>query len=179
MRSFGLSSTILKANSAFMCLLFCLQEGETGKEVMQEQEVSEAEISRVDSTAITNSFVQVDKGKPTLVAFNKSAFSEKQNFAESFPFTRGVKYSPDGLCVLTNSSDNHIRIFETTITSICDQELTPCLTMKEGELIYDFCWYPIMDSSQPVTCCLATTAQYQPIHLYDAYNGQIRASYRY
>ena len=57
--------------------------------------------------------------------------------------------------------------------------LTPCVSMKEGETVYDFCWYPKMDSAQPATCCMAVTAQYQPIHLYDAFDGHIRATYRY
>jgi hypothetical protein len=50
--------------------------------------------------------------------------------------------------------------------------------MKEAETVYDYQWYPLMDSSQPNTCCLATTSQYQPIHLYDAFDGHIRATYR-
>ncbi|TRY79750.1 hypothetical protein TCAL_09896 [Tigriopus californicus] len=93
--------------------------------------------------------------------------------------TRGCKFSPDGLCLLTNSEDNQLRIFETPNHSEdVPQELKPCFVMAEGELIYDFCWYPTMDSRNPDTCCFVSTAQYAPIHLYDAYDGHIRATYR-
>ena len=50
--------------------------------------------------------------------------------------------------------------------------------MKEGESVYDYHWYPLMNSTSPETCCLATTSQHQPIHLYDAFDGHIRATYR-
>ena len=50
--------------------------------------------------------------------------------------------------------------------------------MKEGESVYDYQWYPLMNSASPETCCLATTSQHQPIHLYDAFDGHIRATYR-
>ena len=51
--------------------------------------------------------------------------------------------------------------------------------MKEGESVYDYHWFPMMNSGSPETCCLATTSQHQPIHLYDAFDGHIRATYRY
>ena len=89
--------------------------------------------------------------------------------------TRGVKFSPDGLCLLSNAEDNRLRILETPAE---DAAWTPAVVMKEGELVYDFAWFPNMNSSDPSTCCLATTSQYQPIHLYDAYDGSIRGTYR-
>lgn len=97
--------------------------------------------------------------------------------------TRGCKWSPDGLCILTNSEDNRLRIFDlpspdTPPEDEGTRELQPAVVMKEGEMIYDYEWYPLMDSSQPETCCLVSTAQYQPIHLYDAFDGSIRATYR-
>ena len=49
----------------------------------------------------------------------------------------------------------------------------PVFTMTESGTIYDFAWYPKMNSGLPETCFLAATAQNQPIHLYDAYNGTI------
>eukprot|EP00095_Tigriopus_kingsejongensis_P008495 maker-scaffold18_size714446-snap-gene-6.28 protein:Tk08495 transcript:maker-scaffold18_size714446-snap-gene-6.28-mRNA-1 annotation:"hypothetical protein BRAFLDRAFT_277111" len=93
--------------------------------------------------------------------------------------TRGCQFSPDGLCLLTNCEDKKMRIFETPPASASEPvELKPCLIMSEGEIIYDLCWYPPMDSRHPDTCCFASTAQYAPIHLYDAYDGHIRATYR-
>ncbi len=58
-------------------------------------------------------------------------------------------------------------------------DFPPCLTMQEGEIVYDYTWFPLMDSTRPDLCCFAVTAQYQPIHLYDAFDGHLRASYRY
>ena len=55
---------------------------------------------------------------------------------------------------------------------------SPCLTMREGETVYDLSWFPGMTSADPETCCFAATAKDHPVHLYDAFDGHIRASYR-
>ncbi|XP_076234119.1 telomerase Cajal body protein 1 homolog isoform X2 [Calliopsis andreniformis] len=52
------------------------------------------------------------------------------------------------------------------------------LTIKEGGLIYDTCWYPFMNSWDPATCCFLSTSRESPIHLWDAFNGELRATYR-
>ncbi|CAK4659257.1 hypothetical protein LEN26_005519 [Aphanomyces euteiches] len=88
-------------------------------------------------------------------------------------FTKGVKVSPDGLCVLSNSDDNVMRLFEVEPSV---QEAT--LEMHEGGTVYDFQWYPYMNSDDPATCVFATTSHAHPIHLWDAYTGELRASYR-
>ncbi|XP_065829238.1 telomerase Cajal body protein 1-like [Oscarella lobularis] len=103
-------------------------------------------------------------------------------------FLKGCKWSPDGLCLMTCSNDSRIRLFnlpyqlhpsytkedsknETTASLDC------VLQMREPEGIYDYNWYPSMNSSCPETCCLICTSKDQPIHLWDAYNGSLRASY--
>jgi WD40 repeat protein len=97
-------------------------------------------------------------------------------------YTRGCKWSPDGLCILTLSDDNRLKIFDTPSHEVdsttAQVSLQAAVTMKEAETVYDFQWYPLMDSNKPETCCLATTSQYQPIHLYDAFDGHLRATYR-
>jgi WD40 repeat protein len=132
-------------------------------------------------------------------------FSESINFIKLNPafrpnllgqvsfesYTRGCKWSPDGLCILSLTDDNRLKIFDTpsyqtskqtTYQTLCQtsesDELHPAVTMKEAETVYDFQWFPLMDSSKPETSCLATTSQSQPIHLYDAFDGHIRATYR-
>ena len=35
----------------------------------------------------------------------------------------------------------------------------PCLTMREGETVYDLSWFPGMTSSDAETCCFAATAK--------------------
>jgi len=93
-------------------------------------------------------------------------------------YTRGCKWSPDGLCILTLSDDNRLKIFDTPSHEVDSGSLQAAVTMKEAETVYDFQWFPLMDSNKPETCCLATTSQYQPIHLYDAFDGHLRATYR-
>ena len=51
--------------------------------------------------------------------------------------------------------------------------------MREGETVYDLSWFPGMTSADPETCCFAATAKDHPVHLYDAFDGHIRASYRW
>jgi WD40 repeat protein len=95
-------------------------------------------------------------------------------------FTKGVKISPDGSCVLTNSEDNILRVFE-----LPDQQNTTpnsdwqsALQAKEGETVYDFCWYPLMNSSYPTSCCFISSSRDHPVHLWDAFTGELRATYR-
>ncbi|OQR83863.1 hypothetical protein ACHHYP_14198 [Achlya hypogyna] len=88
-------------------------------------------------------------------------------------FTRGIKVSPDGLCLLSNADDNTMRLFEVN-PSVTEA----ALEMPEGGTIYDFNWYPFMNSADPATCVFATTTHAHPIHLWDAYTGELRATYR-
>ena len=103
-------------------------------------------------------------------------------------YTRGCLFSPDGLCVLTYNEDNIIRLFDcpqdNEVADILksaneDVQWQPALSVPVAGPIYDVDWYPLMNSADPVTCCLAVTSQYQPVHLYDAYDGHLRATYRY
>ena len=104
-------------------------------------------------------------------------------------FTKGCKWSPDGLCILTCSDDHCLRIFDLPPEQEQEHDLSIDLVdrsvdlmasvkVQEGESIYDYQWYPLMDSSKPEVCCMATTSQHHPIHLHDAFDGHIRASYR-
>ena len=112
-------------------------------------------------------------------------------------FYKGVSFSPDGRCVLTTSDDRKLRLFEvpsfaatssSSITSTSSSTssspmykstiMQPVLTFSESETIYDTAWYPHMTSESPQTCVFASTSRNSPIHLFDAYTGAIRASYR-
>ncbi|XP_061367687.1 uncharacterized protein LOC133310727 [Gastrolobium bilobum] len=101
-------------------------------------------------------------------------------------FLKAVKWSPDGSCFLTTSDDNTLRIFtppssESDIpldASDDDDSFAANLVMSEGESIHDFCWYPYMSASDPVTNVFATTTRDHPIHLWDATSGQLRCTYR-
>ncbi|XP_067014446.2 telomerase Cajal body protein 1 [Anabrus simplex] len=102
-------------------------------------------------------------------------------------FTKGCKWAPDGTCILTNSDDNILRVFDLPRELHCQEtwtlgrtlpEMTPALKIRAGGQIYDYCWYPLMSSDDPLSCCLVSTSQHSPIHLWDAYTGAIRCTYR-
>ncbi|KAG2377728.1 hypothetical protein C9374_008813 [Naegleria lovaniensis] len=128
-------------------------------------------------------------------------------------YTKGVRWSPDGLCLLTNSNDNRIRLFElpqqfisninmnlksenmdatksesssstsnvqegTSSTTIeLDESWKPCLTVREGGCINDFCWHPCMNSSLGTNCNFLTASTKQPVHMWDAFNGSLLNSF--
>lgn len=100
-------------------------------------------------------------------------------------FLKGVKWAPDGSCLATNSDDHTLRIINLP-SQLCSypmnfddiSELKADLKMKESEIIYDFAWYPTMNSLNPNTCFIATTSKDTPVHLWDAYTGKLVASYR-
>ena len=53
----------------------------------------------------------------------------------------------------------------------------PCLTVTEGGCIHDFCWHPLMNSNMGTCCNFLTTSAYQPVHMWDAFNGQLVSSF--
>lgn len=100
-------------------------------------------------------------------------------------FTKGCQWSPDGTCLLVPSENFRIRLYELpaelyskriSSTSTCN--LKAAVVVKEGGLIYDSCWYPFMNSWDPATCCFLTTSKESPAHLWDAFTGELRATYR-
>ena len=113
---------------------------------------------------------------------------------------KGCKWSPDGLCLLTASEeDKQLRLFElpgelqseatlgaaaaavaergAAANGAASAEIESTLTVREGDSIYDFAWFPGMDSAEPATCCFLSSSREHPLHLWDAYTGQCRASY--
>ncbi|KAF9346738.1 Telomerase Cajal body protein 1 [Mortierella sp. AD094] len=95
-------------------------------------------------------------------------------------FFKSVKWSPDGLCLLSSSNDNCLRIFalpDATTATPEDTQLTAGVLIKEGEVVYDMCWYPAMNSQDPATCCVLSSSRDHPVHLWDAFTGELRCSY--
>ena len=133
------------------------------------------------STNSVQDSINKDNQKRLIAKYNLS--KEKQN-----NYGRGCMFSPDGLCILSYSEDNKIRLFEPPQETSSDQKFDTdeqdpswdaVVTIPISGPIYDVNWYPLTDSSDPDTCCIAVTSQYQPVHLYDAYDGHLRATYRY
>ncbi|KAF9130377.1 Telomerase Cajal body protein 1 [Mortierella sp. 14UC] len=94
-------------------------------------------------------------------------------------FFKALKWSPDGSCLLSSSNDNCMRIFALpdSTAELKDTQLHPGVLIKEGEVIYDMCWYPGMTSADPATCCVLSSSRDHPVHLWDAFTGELRCSY--
>lgn len=86
--------------------------------------------------------------------------------------------------MLTVGDDNAVRLFELPAAALPApaaaevRDWRPTLRLSEGGTIFDYCWYSRMSSADPQLACLATTARDHPVHLWDAYTGRLRCSYR-
>lgn len=101
---------------------------------------------------------------------------------------KGCKWAPDGSCICTNSEDHRIRVFNLPSQfysfekvniedDIFKKDLIPDLEFRESQIIYDYCWFPSMNSADAATCFLLCASRDVPVHLWDAYTGKITASY--
>ncbi|XP_053715643.1 telomerase Cajal body protein 1 [Synchiropus splendidus] len=98
-------------------------------------------------------------------------------------YLKGCKWAPDGSCLLTNSADNVLRLFNLppeiySYNWDMIPEMSPVLRMAEGDTVYDYCWYPKMTSLDADTCFLASSSRDNPVHMWDAFYGEVRASFR-
>ncbi|XP_062240357.1 telomerase Cajal body protein 1 isoform X1 [Platichthys flesus] len=98
-------------------------------------------------------------------------------------YLKGCKWAPDGSCIMTNSADNVIRVYNVPPEIYSYNwdllpEMSPVLRMAEGDTIYDYCWYPKMSSLDADTCFLASSSRDNPVHIWDAFHGDVRASFR-
>lgn len=136
----------------------------------------------IESTSLT--FVRYEWSTTPRLLCTATKEYKPTNFCENF--TKGCQWSPDGTCLLVPSEDFRIRIYELprelySGKEPCDRvdtSFTAALTVKEGGLVYDTCWYPFMNSWEPATCCFLSTSKESPTHLWDAFTGELRATYR-
>ena len=105
-------------------------------------------------------------------------------------YTKGCKWAPDGSCLLVGNSDKMFRILnlpsivssgnftnEEWLSRGWIKSSKPALTIAENEDIYDYCWYPRLKSDDLKTFCFLSSCRDLPIHLWDAKNGKLQASY--
>uniref|UniRef100_A0A3B3X155 Telomerase Cajal body protein 1 n=1 Tax=Poecilia mexicana TaxID=48701 RepID=A0A3B3X155_9TELE len=109
------------------------------------------------------------------------SWTEYSSFPENY--LKGCKWAPDGSCILTNSADNVLRVYNLppeiySYSWDSIPEMSPVLRMAEGDTIYDYCWFPKMNSLEPDTCFLASSSRDNPVHVWDAFYGKVRASFR-
>mmetsp|Transcript_1794 Transcript_1794/g.5233 ORF Transcript_1794/g.5233 Transcript_1794/m.5233 type:complete len:413 (-) Transcript_1794:499-1737(-) len=98
-------------------------------------------------------------------------------------FLKGLKWAPDGCCLLTASDDGWYRVFDLPQDALGGPSAWPDswpagLRIPAGELIYDYTWYPGFNTSQPQTCCFLSSTRAHPLHLWDACCAELRCSYR-
>eukprot|EP00521_Asterionellopsis_glacialis_P015655 CAMPEP_0195295812 /NCGR_PEP_ID=MMETSP0707-20130614/18113_1 /TAXON_ID=33640 /ORGANISM="Asterionellopsis glacialis, Strain CCMP134" /LENGTH=445 /DNA_ID=CAMNT_0040357133 /DNA_START=264 /DNA_END=1601 /DNA_ORIENTATION=- len=124
---------------------------------------------------------------PTLIARSVDTNGEGN-------FPKGASFSPDGLCVLTNTaSDNRLRLYNTPPITLGNEsekgeehgkankffvDWKTALAADGCDSVRSYAWYPHMNSADPSSCCFLSSSRDQPIHLVDAYTAKIRASYR-
>eukprot|EP00977_Amphora_coffeiformis_P024081 scaffold15034_cov181-Amphora_coffeaeformis.AAC.13 len=107
--------------------------------------------------------------------------SQSSDVAGDGNFFQGCSFSPDGLCVLTSTAaDGKLRLYNTVFEKKENvvQNWKSALEMFSGDVVRSYEWYPQMSSQNPTSCCFVASSRDQPAHLYDAYTGAIRATYR-
>lgn len=150
----------------------CPQNGETKPE---EEYVSEGSAdSPSEGQRLELDFTQ----NPQMLTGSWTEFS---TFPENY--LKGCKWAPDGSCILTNSADNVLRVYNIPPEVYSYNwellpEMSPVLRMAEGDTIYDYCWYPKVNSLDADTCFLASSSRDNPIHVWDAFYGEVRGSFR-
>ncbi|XP_017755468.1 PREDICTED: telomerase Cajal body protein 1 [Eufriesea mexicana] len=156
-----------------------VQNNENSLDVIKENKA----IQDTEVTYSTNLFYYKWNNSPNLLCEATVEYQPTESYEN---FTKGCQWSPDGTCLLVPSEDFRIRIYELPKElysekiplNLSSKHFSAALTVKEGGLIYDTCWYPFMNSWEPATSCFLSTSRESPIHLWDAFNGELRATYR-
>jgi telomerase Cajal body protein 1 len=98
-------------------------------------------------------------------------------------FLQGCSFSPDGLCILTHTvADAKLRLYNTPlqtseiscnlnhdisrdnprtdgVTIAIQKDWTTILTSSSGDSVRCYTWYPLMNSSDPATCCFIAASR--------------------
>ncbi|KAK2862748.1 hypothetical protein Q5P01_002281 [Channa striata] len=159
----------------------CHQNGDGGYEAVLEEGEEEEEHNANGSTDSPTEGQQLALDFTQNPQMLTGSWTEFGNIPENY--LKGCKWAPDGSCILTNSADNVLRVYNLppeiySYTWDLLPEMSPVLRMAEGDTIYDYCWYPKMNSMDPDTCFLASSSRDNPVHIWDAFYGEVRASFR-
>jgi len=116
-------------------------------------------------------------------------------------FVRSTLISPDGFQLLVTKENAEIESFtinpeiidshrfykskvtddaaglKTSSDPAFTSALQPKIHIDTGESVFDIKWYPLMNQTEAVTNCFATSCRDHPIHLWDSDTGLIRCSY--
>ncbi|KAG6797908.1 telomerase Cajal body protein 1 [Apis mellifera caucasica] len=192
---------VLQENESVKEKILEIQNNENLLDIIQKNESIKEKISEIQNNVKSINIEHEDKGIKDKEMTHSNQFycnwnnsprllceaTEEYQSTESYEnFTKGCQWSPDGTCLLVPSEDFRIRIYELPREfysekfplNLSSKKFSAALTVKEGGLIYDTCWYPFMNSWEPATCCFLSTSRESPIHLWDAFNSELRATYR-
>ncbi|KAJ8246838.1 hypothetical protein GJAV_G00255950 [Gymnothorax javanicus] len=169
-----------------------IQEQDTGEDDAPTPELGEKlgrreETKEEEEDGIRGSEWSSQEGQTLGLDFSRTpqmltgAWAEYSSFSENY--LKGCKWAPDGSCILSNSADNVLRVYNLPPELYGSDwdlltEMSPVLRMTEGDTIYDYCWYPKMSSLDPDTCFIASSSRDNPIHIWDAFYGDLRATFR-
>lgn len=119
---------------------------------VQEDEAMECD-EKADSKPISESFI--DRNVVELGRCSWRGSSKNQRYL------KGCLWSPDGTCLLTTVNGDGMHVFEMprdlyNAESVSSERPLDCLqsvvNIKEGGIVYDYCWFPFMNSNDPATC---------------------------
>uniref|UniRef100_H2ZYB5 Telomerase Cajal body protein 1 n=1 Tax=Latimeria chalumnae TaxID=7897 RepID=H2ZYB5_LATCH len=153
--------------------------GDSGTHPAEESEERETLPTENGGGDITESNIGYDFTRvPQMLT---GAWVEYTNTQENF--LKGCKWAPDGTCLMTNSADNVLRVYNLPSELYSEDrdvlaEMRPVLRMAEGDTLYDYCWYPRMSSMNPETCFIASSSRDNPVHIWDAFYGDLRGTFR-
>jgi WD40 repeat protein len=111
-----------------------------------------------------------------LGSFGSTALERRMNYYKT------CSWSPDGSSFITSNHQNHLSVFyytpEWMMQDDCSSKIfMPTVDIPFAENIYDFEFYPLMNSMDPATCCFLVSCRDHPLRLFDATSGLVRASY--
>lgn len=75
----------------------------------------------------------------------------------------------------SNTKNEQLTLVVLTLYAL-DTQLEAGVLIKEGEVVYDMCWYPQMSSQDPASCCVLSSSRDHPVHLWDAFTGEVSIS---
>ncbi|KAM4714799.1 telomerase Cajal body protein 1 [Anableps anableps] len=160
----------------------CHQNGDGGPDAVERDETGREDEHGGDKAADSPTAGQhLDLDFTQNPSMLTGSWTEYSTFPENY--LKGCKWAPDGSCILTNSADNILRVYNLppeiySYNWDSIPEMSPVLRMAEGDTVYDYCWFPKMNSLEPDTCFLASSSRDNPVHVWDAFYGKVQASFR-
>ena len=123
---------------------------EIQQELPQDQEMSEIYVEQVEDESKLFQYPLIELGRRLW-----PSTENKQHY------TKGCLWSPDGTCLLVpvHLDGMHVVELPTDLYTVNEinvernlSELSSAVHVKEGGTVYDCCWYPYMNSSDPASC---------------------------